>query len=146
MDRKRSRTKSKDTKSERSSKSVSEKPKTKSVRTPSGYLLFSSDYRNKRKEKLTLGEIGKVWKKCSDKEKKKWNDKAEKLKEEILEEEDMKSDTKSRKSAKSKREKSEKGKKDKMAIKANKAKKAKRGPSQGSPGNALPSRMGAGIW
>ncbi len=63
--------------------------KSKSKRTPSAYILFCKDKRGDVKEEnpeLSMGQIssilGKMWKECSKKDKKKYMKKAEKLKKE----------------------------------------------------------------
>lgn len=57
----------------------------------SGYLLFSSDQRRKRlPDKITVTELGHMWSNLNDKEKAKFNEKAEKLRNKIYDAEDKK--------------------------------------------------------
>jgi hypothetical protein len=57
----------------------------------SGYLLFSSDQRRKRlPDKITVTELGHMWSNLNDKEKTKYNEKAEKLRNIIYDAEDKK--------------------------------------------------------
>lgn len=57
----------------------------------SGYLLFSSDQRRKRlPEKITVTELGHMWSNLNEKEKAKYNEKAEKLRNIIYDAEDKK--------------------------------------------------------
>jgi len=57
----------------------------------SGYLLFSSDQRQKRfPDKITVTELGHMWSNINDKEKTKYNEKAEKLRNIIYDSKDKK--------------------------------------------------------
>ncbi len=75
------------------------KDKSGPKKAPSGYLLFGADYREKHKtdKKVSMKDIGDAWKVCSEDEKKKWNDIADKKKGEILQEEDNKAEKENKK-------------------------------------------------
>ena len=74
-------TQSKKNETSKSKNRKTSKSKTKTARAASGYQLFCEDLRSKKTEKLTLKDTAAAWKKCTDSEKAKWNEKAEKLKE-----------------------------------------------------------------
>jgi hypothetical protein len=76
------------------------KEKSGPKKAPSGYLLFGADFRDKHKNdknKVSMKDIGDAWKICSEDEKKKWNDIAEKKKGELLQEEDNKAEKENKK-------------------------------------------------
>lgn len=61
----------------------------------SGYLLFSSDQRQKRfPEKITVTELGHMWSNLNNKEKAKYNEKAEKLRNKIYDADEKKKERK----------------------------------------------------
>ena len=48
---------------------------------PSGYMLFSKDYREKNKsQKIAMKEIAEAWKNANEAEKAKWNQESQKMK------------------------------------------------------------------
>ena len=102
-------------------KSESKSGKNGSVKAKrtSGYMIFSREFREKNPDsKFTLSQLSEFWKKCSESDKIKYNDLAQKEKDKAAHEEDKK-----QKKPEKKEEKKEEKKDDKKTKKADKSDK-----------------------